>query len=62
MPNKIFVAVHGMGDQVRCETVQAVAYQVCRYFGRPAGLPLGHLHADLVPLDDGPARPAAFTW
>jgi hypothetical protein len=52
-PNKIIVAVHGIGDQTRCETIQAVAYQVSRYFREPAGIPLGRLHADLVQLDDG---------
>jgi hypothetical protein len=53
MPNKIIVAVHGIGDQVRCETIQAVAYQVSRYYHQPAGIPLGRLHTDLVQLDEG---------
>jgi hypothetical protein len=54
VPEKIIVAVHGIGDQVRCETVQAVAYEVYRYYGLAAGLPLGRLHSDLVQLDNAP--------
>ena len=42
---KILVAVHGIGDQIRCETIQAVAYQLCRYCGQPADIPLGRFNA-----------------
>ena len=41
---KIFVAVHGIGDQFQSETVQTVAYRVCDYVGVPAALPLGRFH------------------
>jgi hypothetical protein len=41
---KIFVAVHGIGDQFQNETVQNVAFQVCEYVGEPAALPLGRFH------------------
>ena len=41
---KIFVAVHGIGDQFQSETVQSVAYRVCDYVGVPAALPLGRFH------------------
>jgi hypothetical protein len=33
MPRKIIVAVHGIGDQVRYETIQTVANAFCRYQG-----------------------------
>jgi hypothetical protein len=41
---KIFVAVHGIGDQFHNETVQNVAVRVCDYVGLPAALPLGRFH------------------
>ncbi len=41
---KIFVAVHGIGDQFQSETVQTVAYRVCDYVGVPTALPLGRFH------------------
>ncbi len=41
---KIFVAVHGIGDQFQNETVQSVAFRVCDYLGQPAALPLGRFH------------------
>jgi hypothetical protein len=41
---KIFVAVHGIGDQFQSDTVQSVAYRVCDYVGVPAALPLGRIH------------------
>jgi hypothetical protein len=41
---KIFIAVHGIGDQFQSETVQTVAYRVCDYIGVPAALPLGRFH------------------
>lgn len=37
----IFVAVHGIGDQVRNETVQAVARRVYAHAGKVSALPLG---------------------
>src|SRR5579864_8854889 len=47
---KIIVAVHGIGEQIRCETIQAVANQFCKYYHASAGFPLGRLNAKLVPL------------
>ena len=44
----VFVAVHGVGDQFRFETIQSVSYAVCRYVGQPAAMPLGHYHSDAV--------------
>ena len=41
---KIFVAVHGIGDQFQNETLQTVAYRVCDYVGLPTALPLGRFH------------------
>jgi hypothetical protein len=41
---KIFLAVHGIGDQFHNETVQSVAFRVCDYVGLPAALPLGRFH------------------
>jgi hypothetical protein len=41
---KIFVAVHGIGDQFQSETLQTVAYRVCDYVGVPTALPLGRFH------------------
>ena len=41
---KIFVAVHGIGDQFHNQTVQSVAFRVCDYVGMPAALPLGRFH------------------
>jgi hypothetical protein len=41
---KIIVAIHGIGDQYRNETIQAVAHGFCRYMGRPVAIPLGRFH------------------
>ena len=41
---KIFVAIHGIGDQFQSETVQSVAFRVCDYVNQPAALPLGRFH------------------
>lgn len=46
MPNsKIIVGVHGIGDQVRYETIQAIAYQFCRHYEIPAAVPVGGFHS-----------------
>lgn len=41
---RLFVAVHGIGDQFRYATVQAAARQITGFCGRPIGLPLGAFH------------------
>jgi hypothetical protein len=38
---KVFVAVHGIGDQFRNATVQSVAFAVCRYLEQPMAIALG---------------------
>jgi hypothetical protein len=42
---KVFVAVHGIGDQFQNATVQTVAFRVCDYVGQPTAIPLGRFHA-----------------
>ena len=42
---KIFVAVHGIGDQFQNETVQTVAFRVCDYVGQPTAIPLGRFRS-----------------
>lgn len=60
MPEKIIVAVHGIGEPVRCATIQAVAFQFCKYYEVPADIPLGRLSAELV-LPPGTLRlPGAY--
>jgi hypothetical protein len=54
---KVFVAVHGIGDQFSYATIQSVVNQVCTYYDRPAAVPLGSFHTgdspfSLVPLYD----------
>lgn len=46
---KAIVAVHGIGDQYQYETIQAVAYCLCRYYGQPAAIPLGRFHFQASP-------------
>src|SRR5262249_45760436 len=53
MPNKIIVAVHGIGEQLRGETIRAVATQVCRFWNVPASMPLGRVGAELIPGPGG---------
>lgn len=57
MPGKIIVGVHGIGDQVRYETTQAIAYQFCRHYQLPAAVPLGSFyntdHDGIVALPHG---------
>lgn len=43
---KVFVAVHGIGDQFRYATIQSVVHRVCRHLGYPAGIPLGSFHRE----------------
>jgi hypothetical protein len=45
---KILIAVHGIGDQLQCSTIQQVANQLCRFYGDPADIPLGQLHAKII--------------
>lgn len=42
---KIIVAVHGIGDQVRNETILATAIRFCDHYGYKGMLPLGAFHA-----------------
>lgn len=49
MPNggakpKVLVAVHGIGDQSQYETLQLLAYRLCRYYKQPDAIPLGRFH------------------
>ena len=41
---KILVAVHGIGNQSRFATAQAVASAFCRYYDKPSAIPLGRFH------------------
>jgi len=41
----LIVAVHGIGNQYRYATIQAVAHRVASYFGPPIGIPLGSFHS-----------------
>ena len=47
MAKKVILAVHGIGDQFRYETIQSVANQVCQYCGKPPVLPLGQFFSKL---------------
>lgn len=38
-----------MGEQMRGETIRAVAEQVCRFWDVPASMPLGRFGAELIP-------------
>jgi hypothetical protein len=46
-PKKVVVAVHGVGDQVRFETIQKVARMFCRCAGVSGAIPLGRLYGAL---------------
>jgi hypothetical protein len=52
-PKKVIVAVHGIGEHFRYETVQAVARQFCRNseVPVPAALPLGRFYSGLYSKD-----------
>ncbi len=60
MPRKIITAVHGVGDQRRCETIQLVVNQFARYCNAPLGYPLGNLNAMLFPFAGGAPGPGAY--
>ena len=55
IPNKIIVAIHGIGDQVRCETIQLVARRFAAYCAVKEDIPLGRLNATLIPMAGDPA-------
>src|SRR5262249_7190029 len=59
MPEKIIVAVHGIGEQIRSETIQAVANQLCLYCDLPPTMPLGRFTAKLLVAPGVP--PTEFT-
>jgi hypothetical protein len=61
MTEKILVAVHGIGEQVRSETIQAVANQLCRYCGLPPTMPLGRFTAELIVAPGAPATEFTMT-
>jgi len=42
---KIIVGVHGIGDQVRNETIQLIARQFCKYYREPGAVSLGRYHS-----------------
>ena len=43
--DRIFVAVHGIGDQFQFETIQLVANRLGKYLSMmPAPIPLGSFH------------------
>jgi hypothetical protein len=48
---KIFVAVHGIGDQIGYETVLSVAGQVAGYYGIAQSLPVGRFYPAALPKD-----------
>ena len=41
---KIIVGVHGIGDQIRNETIQAIVRQFCKHYQVPGAIPLGRYH------------------
>ncbi len=55
---KIVVAVHGIGDQLRNETILATAVRFCDYFGYPGMVPLGAFSGVLQTGADGKRMPA----
>ena len=44
MPKKLIVAIHGIGDQIRHETAQSVAFRFFDYYDLPPALPLGRFY------------------
>lgn len=46
---KIIVGVHGIGDQVRNETIRAIVRQFCKYYRIPGAVPLGRYHTAPLP-------------
>jgi fluoride ion exporter CrcB/FEX len=58
--NKIIVGVHGIGDQVRYETIQAITYQFCRFYKIQTAAPLGSFynseHNGILVLQHGTAN------
>jgi hypothetical protein len=47
---KVFVAVHGIGDQFSYATIRSVVNQVCTYYDKPAAVPLGSFHTGDSPF------------
>jgi len=47
--HKIIVGVHGIGDQVRNETIRSIVRQFCKYYQIPGAIPLGRYHTAPLP-------------
>ncbi|TWJ14293.1 lipase family protein [Geobacter argillaceus] len=58
---KIIVGVHGIGDQVRNETIQMIARQFCKYYQAPGAVPLGRYHSAFSRHAASGAPPIFFT-
>ena len=43
-PKKLIIAIHGIGDQIRYETAQSVAFRFYDYYGLPPMLPVGRFY------------------
>ena len=56
---KIIVGVHGIGDQVRNETIQAIVRQFCKHYGASGAVPLGRYHSAFSPKP-GTVTPRVF--
>lgn len=46
--NKIFVGVHGIGDQTECETIQTIIERVTAYQGCAMHIPLGKISSAII--------------
>jgi hypothetical protein len=59
---RLVVAVHGVGDQFRKATLQAVVKQFCRACGEPTGIPLGAFHNEHSTYMSDQLRPKLSTY
>src|SRR5215213_8176580 len=45
MPKKLIIAIHGIGDQIRYETAQSVAFRFYDFYDLPPALPVGQFYS-----------------
>ncbi|MGC3988369.1 MAG: hypothetical protein QM796_01545 [Chthoniobacteraceae bacterium] len=58
----LIVAIHGIGDQKRFETIQAVAHRLGKYLGFEGEAPLGAFHPEFNAVPNASGKSFAYSF